>query len=285
MVIKRFSPRYRVALAGIAALLVLAFIGLTPQGQVAASTFLAQFRAQKLKVVTVDPREMERVVRDLSYFGSVDTSQLKSMNIAPASSIAEASQRAGFTVKQPKTLPSGIAAEPAIAVKAASTLSFTFEVARAKAYLASIGESSFNIPDKFDGAKLNLYVPSAVLLVYGHSGSTPLVVGQAGAPSGDVSGNVTALEMRDLLLRMPGLSQETVSQLKAIEDWANTLPIPLPKDKASWREVDLGGAKALVVGDNTGLGGFVIWQQDGMVYGVGGPFAEQELLKVAMSLR
>ncbi len=172
-----------------------------------------------------------------------------------------------------------------MAVRVASTLSFTLNVAKAQAYLASIGETGFSIPPGFDGAKLTANLPSAVLLVYGQSNAKPLFVGEAGVPTGDVSGNVSALDLRELLLRMPGLSQETVAQLRSMDDWTNTLPIPLPRDKANWHEVDLNGATALVVGDNTGLGGFVLWQQDGFVYGVGGPFTEQELLTVARSLR
>lgn len=285
MIRDRLSFRYRLALAGVVSLLVLALIGLTPQGQVAASNFLAQFRAQKLKVVVVDLREMSKTIQDLSHLGDVDVSQMQSTSLTPVSSLADASQRAGFPVRQPRTLPSGISSEPAIAVKPTSTLSFTFNVAKANEYLKSIGETSFTVPAKFDGAKLSLHLPSAVLLVYGQDSSKQLFIGQSGIPSGNVSGNVTPLEMRELLLRTPGLSQETIAQLKAIDDWTNTLPIPLPRDQATWREVDLGGVKALVVGDNTGLGGFVIWQQNDIIYGVGGPFTEQELLTVARSLR
>ncbi len=284
MTTKSFSLRYRVAVGGIAALLVLALIGLTPQGQVAASNFLAQFRVQKLKVVSVDPQEMSTVINELSHFGQVDASQFRS-NLYPASSVAEATQRAGFAVREPKALPSSVSGEPRIMVKPSSTLTFTLDAARAQTYLTSVGEKDFSIPSKFDGAKLSLNMPPGVLLVYGEGGSRTLLIGQAGAPSGDVIGNVTPQEIRDILLRLPGLSQEMVSQLMAMDDWTNTLPVPLPKGQANWHEVDLAGGKGLAVGDNTGMGGFVVWQADGIVYGVGGQFSEQVLLTVAKSLR
>ncbi len=111
MVMKSLSSRYRLALAGMVSLLVLALIAMTPQGQVAAANFLAQFRAQKLKVVSVDPNEFSRVIRDLSHFGEVDMSQLDRMTPAPVGSVAEASERAKFTVKEPKALPAGGASE------------------------------------------------------------------------------------------------------------------------------------------------------------------------------
>lgn len=284
MITKVFSWRHRLALAGLVSLMALALIGLTPQGQVAASNFLAQFRPQTIKAVSVDPREIDRTMQDLSNFGDIDTSKFDQTAVTRVSSIAEASQRAGFAVKEPKTLPQGVTAQPEIGVSGATALGFTFSVAKAQSYLASIGEKNFTIPAKFDGAKLTMYVPSAVVMVYGQS-SAPLIVGQAGLPSWEITGNVTAAEMRDLMLRLPGLSAETVAQFKAFDDWTNVLPIPLPRGQASWREIDLGGVTALVVADNTGLGGFIIWQQNGIVQGVGGPFTEQELLTVARSLR
>ncbi|MBI4320566.1 MAG: zf-HC2 domain-containing protein [Chloroflexi bacterium] len=285
MFFRKLVRQHRLALAGTLAMLAFILIGLTPQGQAAASNFLAQFRAQKLKVVTVDPSEVSKVIYDLSQLGLVDASQLRGMNPSPVASVAEASQRAGFPVKQPRSLPSGVPTEPVVAVKAASTLSFTFDIAKAKAHLAKIGETGFSVPAKFDGAKLSLHVPSAVLLVYGQSSTKPLLVGQAGAPSGEVSGNVTLSEMRDLLLRMPGLSPTTAAQLTAMDDWANTLPIPVPKDRAKWQEREVDGVKVLVVSDVSALGGFVIWQKDSFIYGIGGPFGEQELLNVARSLK
>jgi hypothetical protein len=284
MIQKTFSLRYRLALAGIVSVVALVLIGLTPQAQIAAANFLAQFRPQKIKAVAVDPREMARTMQDLSNFGEVGMAAVDRTTITSVSSIPEASQKSGLTVKEPKSLPANVSGPPQIGVSEATSFGFTFRVEKAQAYLNSIGEKNFTIPAKFDGAVLTMYVPSGVILSYGQSGSF-FVVGQAGMPSWEITGNVTAIEMRDLMLRLPGLSPETVAQLKALEDWTNVLPIPLPRGEANWREIDLGGAPALVIGDNTGLGGFVIWQRDGIVYGVGGTFTEQELLTAARSLR
>ena len=45
------------------------------------------------------------------------------------------------------------------------------------------------------------------------------------------------------------------------------------------------GVSGLFVGDSTGLGSAVLWQQNGLVYVVGGTLTEAEVLAVANSLR
>src|SRR6185436_18998850 len=47
--------RWRLALGGVAAALALTFALATPEGQAIAAGFLAQFRSQRLAVVTFDP--------------------------------------------------------------------------------------------------------------------------------------------------------------------------------------------------------------------------------------
>ena len=49
--------RWRLALGGVAAALALTFALATPEGQAIAAGFLAQFRSQRLAVVTFDPNQ------------------------------------------------------------------------------------------------------------------------------------------------------------------------------------------------------------------------------------
>ena len=49
--------RWRLALGGLAAALALTFALATPEGQAAAAGFLAQFRSQRLAIVTFDPNQ------------------------------------------------------------------------------------------------------------------------------------------------------------------------------------------------------------------------------------
>jgi hypothetical protein len=49
--------------------------------------------------------------------------------------------------------------------------------------------------------------------------------------------------------------------------------------------VSVHGVTGLFIGDSTGLGSAVIWQQNGLVYLVGGTLTEAETMAVANSLK
>jgi hypothetical protein len=49
--------------------------------------------------------------------------------------------------------------------------------------------------------------------------------------------------------------------------------------------VQVQGTSGLAVGDNTGIGSGVIWEKDGVVYGVAGALPESQILAIANSLQ
>ena len=118
------------------------------------------------------------------------------------------------------------------------------------------------------GATLVVGLPAAVFLQYPRSThEVGLVVAEAGELAVGVEGNVTLDELREFLLGLPDLPPETVQQLRAIQDWRNTLPIPVPMDRIHWQQVTIAGGPGLLLADNSGLGSGAIWQRDGRVYG------------------
>lgn len=280
------SARY--AWGGLAAALALSVaLVLTPGGQAAAAQFLAQFRSQRFTVVTVNPQEMRRPLAHLENLGTV-TGPRGAGEMATVSSLAEASSRVGFTVKavDPATLPAATDRTPTIRVMPAGEHRFRFERARAQAYFQSIGQPNVQLPARFDGAVLVVSQPAAVLQQFrGNAGGSTIVVGQAGELQVGVEGNVTLDEMRDFLLGLPGLPADTVRQIRAIQDWRTTVPIPVPLDQVSWRPASVNGTEALVLSETGGVGSGVIWQKDGQVHGVAGTLKQDEVLRVASGLR
>jgi len=77
---------------------------------------------------------------------------------------------------------------------------------------------------------------------------------------------------------------QLAGQIRAIKDPSSTLPVPIPVDMATSKKVTVQGVEGIFVGDSTGLGSAVIWQKDGIVYGVAGTLTEQQVLAVANSL-
>jgi hypothetical protein len=98
------------------------------------------------------------------------------------------------------------------------------------------------------------------------------------------STGVSVTEIENYVLRLPGVSPQLASAIRSIGDLTTTLPIPIPVDLASSQPVTVQGAQGLAVGDSTGVGSLVVWEKNGIVYGVGGTLAESEVLNIANSL-
>ncbi len=286
MVTSMISPRQRMVFAG--ALMSLLIVGLLilPGGRAAAIDFLNLFRVQRFAVVTVDPNQPFDALRHLEHLGAVNIPAHR----APSNDVNLTPEAAGvrtmMQVKVPATLPAGMATKPQVSIFPGSEASFTVERAKAEAYLKSINAPKPAVPTSLDGAKLVVKVPAAVTLMYGDASGQPgLVVAQLKSPTATVEGNASLAEMRDFLLGIPGMPADTVAQLKAIDDWTNTLPVPVPRNRALWKEIPFNGTQALMIADpSAGFSG-LMWQKDGVVYAVMSKLSEAQLMSIAQSMK
>ena len=162
----------------------------------------------------------------------------------------------------------------------------TFDRQKAREYFDSINRKDLSLPDRLHGSTLVVALPPIVMLEYATADNKPAVmIGQAREVQVGVEGGASLDEVRTFLLGLPDLPPEVARQLRSIQDWTSTLPIPVPVDKMTWQETKIAGADAYILNDNTGLGSGVIWQRDGRILGVAGPMKATDLRKVAESLR
>lgn len=279
--------RWRLALGGLAAALLLTLIVGTPEGRVAAAAFLAQFRSQRLSVVTFDPSQVRQTgLFRLEHLGTVSNPRPSQQVQVP--SVQEAERRAGFPVLQPApdTLPRDVASTPRVRYAPASETRMTFDREKVRTYFDSIGRKDLSLPDKLHGSTLVVSLPPIVMLEYPSADGKPaLMIGQAREVQVGVEGNASLEEIRTFLLTLPNLPEDVARQLRSIQDWRSTLPIPVPVDKMSWQETKVSGASGFLLNDNTGLGSAVIWQKDGRILGAAGPMKAADLKHVAESLK
>jgi hypothetical protein len=287
MPITAASQRWRFAFGGLAAAVALVLTLATPQGQAAAATFLAQFRSQRLAIVTFDPNQTRQTgLFRLERLGTAQND--RPPEPVTVASVQEASSRAGFPVLQPDpaTLPPGASKTPKIRFSPASETRLTFDKQKTRAYFDSINRKDLSLPDKLHGATLVVALPPVVMLEYSAADNKPgVMIGQAREIQVGVEGGASLDEVRNFLLSMPDLPPDLARQLRSMQDWTTTLPIPVPIDKVTWQETTIAGAQAYILNDNTGLGSGVIWQRDGRILGVAGPMKATDLRKVAESLR
>lgn len=290
----RLSRRARAMAAALVAAVVLTGLIATPGGRAAAAGFLAEFRSQRFAVVSLDRSQVMQLnaaMAQLLETGVFTADRGELFGIAepsPARDLAEASRLAGFEV-QPvsrSALPSGVGATPErILASGPHTVRVTFDRAKALAYFQRNGQPRVSIPERFDGAQLIVKVPAVVVQEYaGSDGAPRLLVGKAGTIGLDAHGGASLAELRDLVLRLPGLPRETVAQLRAISDWRTTLPLPVPADQTRWRRATVHGAEALSFADQTGKLHALLWQRGGQIWGVAGAISSREALDVAGSL-
>ena len=299
---QRVSTSWRVAGSGIAAAIALTLVvSLTPAGQAAAAGFLAQFRSQQVAALEVSPQTQAEIMKTLTTLGNLGTIQTPAGPLNPARpdasaraiapspqtvSLADATRTLGFPIQtpDPSTLPAGMDPTPTVRVTPASQVRFTFDRAKAQAYLQSTGHANVNLPDKFDGASLVVSIPPAAIVQYGGNSKDAVLIGQSGELVIDVEGKVSLDEMRDFLLGLPGLPTSTVNQLKQIKNWNQTLPIPVPVDMVNWHPTTVKGNQGLLLNDNSGVGSAAIWHENGHLVGVAGSLKANDTKRIADSL-
>jgi hypothetical protein len=202
--------------------------------------------------------------------------------------LTEASRLAGFPVRtvDPSALPAGVRATPErILVSHAQTARITFDRDKAIAYLRQGGQAQATIPRRFDGTQLVVQVPAIVVQQYaGRDGAPRLLVAKAGTLGVDAVGGASLAELRELVLRLPGLPAKAVAQLRAVGDWRTTLPLPVPSDQLRWQRASVGGAEALAFADSAGRLHALLWRRGGYIWGVAGAVGAAEALDVANSL-
>jgi hypothetical protein len=290
----RLSARTRAAAAALVAAVVLTVLIATPGGRAAAAGFLAQFRSERFQVISLDSSQatqLETVISELVETGVFTSDRGKLDSIAeptPARDLAEASRLAGFPVQAvgASALPRGVDASPErILVSAAQTVRIGFDRDQALAYFRRNGQPNVKIPERFDGAQLIVQVPAIVVQEYaGGDGAPRLLVGKAGTIGLDADGGASLEDLRELALRLPGLPEQTVAELRDISDWRTTLPLPVPTNQARWRPATVDGAEALSFADPTGKLHALLWQRGGHIWGVAGVISSGEALDVADSL-
>jgi hypothetical protein len=260
-----------------------------------AETILTIFEPKQLVAVPITSTDLNSAASFGAYGTLTWTEQPRPYDVPD---VRTAARESGMTVLTPANLPQGIGA-PRYGVMPKTTATFTFSAAKTTQAAAAQKRTPPPMPANIDGSKLFITGGPAVVAFYddgtsttgttGASGASPfsgmpkLIVAQ-GKPPLVQSDGVTVDQLQSYLLAQPGISPQLAAQIRAIKDPSSTLPVPIPVDMATSKKVTVQGVEGIFVGDSTGLGSAVIWQKDGIVYGVAGTLTEQQVLAVANSL-
>jgi hypothetical protein len=281
------GPASRPIMGSLAAAAVIVALVVTGVAQGVITTF----SPKSVEVVPVSVADLQSL-SGLSEFGTFAWTKKPVPQLV--TSAAEAATVSGLKVPVVGKLPSGVSSTVTYAAMPQAIGVFTFDASKAAAAAAKAGKPMPKMPAGVDGSTLTVTVGPAVIEIFGNlSGGTAsdatqlnlpqMVVGELSAPV-VTSSHVTAQQLENYLLAQPGVSKKLAAAIRAIKDPSTTLPIPIPVEYASSKDVRVQGVNGVALGDNTGLGAAVIWIKSGLIYGVAGTLKESAILDVANHL-
>jgi hypothetical protein len=268
-----------------AAIVIVALLASTPLRSV-AQNFLTIFQPQTVAPLDISALKLDgRLLPNLTEFGTLfDRHGEKPREVAGA---AAASRSAGFRVLAPSVIPEQIGGTSRVVYDPRMSQSFRFSAAKARAAATRDKRPLPAMPAHLDGATVTASIGPTIVQTWGvhakQGGGSMMVVAQGLAPVVRSSG-ASLPELESYLLSMPGVTPELADQIRAIGN-ASALPIPFMPTKQTAQTVTVHGVSGLEIGDNTGLGAGVVWQEDGKIYAVFGTLTQSEVLDVANSLR
>ena len=259
--------------ASVAAVLILGVVLITPGGRSAAASLLERFRAERVapvpvNIAAVDPAALEALVEVAEIEGLdrvADPQRVPDLGVA--------ADVAGFaaTPLDRDLLPASITGPTVVLAHAPQTVRISFP------------ERS-DVAADIRGVTLVLQVPGVVVQRAGGDEHGPVAIrGEAGELEVVVEGDATLTEVRDALLSLPGLPEETIRSLRAIQDWETTLPVPVPVGQIAWSETTVAGRPAVAFGDETGVGSVLLWHDGVRFVGVGGTLPLSRIRELAES--
>jgi hypothetical protein len=290
--------------AAAAAAAIVGIFGFTPAGTFAQS-FLTIFEPQQFVAVPVSRADLGSLP-DLQRFGTVVARSTPQMR--EVTGPVQAAALAHRAVEVPHWLPADLPHTARYAVTSGSDTAFTFNASKAWANTPAQSRTASAMPRSLDGATLEVTTHPAVIIAFGaklpplrsapraagpprHSNDDeatrrdlpPLIIVQAPVPNVTSTG-ATVAQIEEYLLRQPGVSPTLAAEIRAIGDPETTMPIPIPIERAFGERVTVQGVAGLGIGDNTGVGGVVVWQRGGIIYAVAGQLRQRDILAVAESL-
>lgn len=291
------SARIPAAYAALAAAAVLvAALFTTPLGTYAQS-LLTIFEPKQVVALALPPGafsspQTHRMFADFDQLGTFRA--VRKSNERTVASLAAAQDSLPFRVLSPSTWPAQLPHVATYRVTTSGTESFTFSASKARAYSLRNAKRSVVIPPEMDGTRVDATVGPMVVAYLGqpfpsrgrHLDSPddkPFLMFMQSVPPHAVATGVSLDQLKAFIAALPGVTPAMAAEIGALDE--RTLPIPFRPDKQNAHEVSVQGVRGLALGDNTGLGAGVIWEKNGVVYGIGGTLPENDVLAFANGLR
>lgn len=276
----------------------------------AAREFLDLFRVKRFAAVPVDPQRLARLAQ-----GGLDLKTLVGEQVqvvvAPQPPVEVASPEAaavdaGITARLPAVVPPGFEMAETKLSRAAE-FRVRIDTAKLGALAEAAGADEIEIPAFWNGATIDVDVPAVVAVRYARAGEAGggrrddgYLLLQAAVPQVELPSGFDLATLGRLGLRLAGMSAEEALSFSRAIDWRTTLLVPVPVQGGTFREVEVGGRKGLMViaqptkvtlaeaaGPRPRPRAILLWSTDDEVFALQGPAtnAGANVLEMAESVR
>jgi hypothetical protein len=270
-----------------------------PPVRAAALEFLDFFRVQRFAGVPVDTERLARLEQSGIDLKTLVGDQLEviepSEKPQPVESVAVASALAAVDVRTPSVRPEGSHLSR-IEVARPGAFRVRLDAARLRSIAETLGIEASAVQPAWDGATVEVHAPPVVALHYRRN-ADEFVLLESRSPEVALPEGVDLAELGALGLRMAGMSAREARLFARRIDWRSTLLVPVPAEGGTFREVDVGGARGLLVSGRprelSGADGsrrrgpwrtVILWADEDRVYAATGPGQGLEVLGMAESV-
>lgn len=279
------GPRRRIV-GGVAAAMMAVSLLLLPPVRAAADQLLQIFRVRTVLFMPLDPERLQQL-EDLNFDAQtlfVAEPEIVNQPAAPQTvgSVAEAAPLVGFTPRQPALFPTEpVATETQVHDRQVAQFQVNVESSRRLLELMDVDDVT--LPDALGAAPIVADLAPALETQY--DGATyDLTLIQGTSPTVELPDGVDLEQLGIAALRLLGMDLEQATEVSRAVDWSSTFVFPFPANLDDVRQVTVGNASGLLVGDTDG---YHLYWQDGEQFFImhGRGMDDGELLAAAESVR
>jgi hypothetical protein len=252
----------------------------------AADQLLQIFRVKTVMFMPLDPERL-RQLEELDFDGQTLFVAKPAIVNQPApprelASVAEATPLLGFTARQPSLSPTEPVATEA-QVLDRRVAQFQVNVDSSRRLLELMGIDDVTLPDALGAEPIVADLAPALQTRY--EGATyDLLLIQGTSPTVQLPDGVDLEQLGIAALRLLGMDLSQAAEVSRAVDWSSTFIFPFPANLEDVRQVTVGNAPGLLVGD---MDGYHLYWQDGEQFFImhGRGLDDGEVLAAAESVR
>lgn len=288
--LSHYMLKYNKFIAAACAVLIVSTCITVQPARALISDVLSIFRVENIKGFRITPQEIAQIEKSLSTgHGDINIDKIGKIKVdggqTRSASYNEINKTCGFPVILPADLSS---VKPDISFSEPMSLGFTLNVENTNQILKSLKAKDL-FPEEVDGKTFTARFGSQASIRYNIEGKEYTIT-ETTAPKLEVPDGVDADKLFSTVVNIPIFPEELKSRLKSINDWKNTLYIPLAEPI---EEIRINGASAFVSSttgkvNNNGQDKTVsriIWMNKGVIYGIISNTGKDDLVGFAKSLK